>query len=362
MELKEKLRLKKFVRPLKLMRGRHTELVSVYIPVGYDIIKIIQHLEQEAGTATNIKDARTRNNVVDSLGKVINHLRLFKKTPPNGLAVFAGNVSDKENKIDIQVFSIEPPVPINQRIYRCDQTFKTDILEQMLEEKEFYALIVMDRKEATVGLMRGSYIQTLHNMTSGVPGKFKAGGQSSQRFERLIEGMALEFYRRVAEFCDKTFLPMTKDLKGILVGGPGHTKNTFIDQLNNELKRRVKGVFDLTYTDEQGLHDLVDAAREVISEESVIEEKKAVEKFLTTLAKDPSKATYGQEEVHEALKLGAVDLLLLSEDLDEFVLEGLSDEAEEYGTKVQIISTQSREGQQLREMGGVAAILRYALS
>ena len=494
MELKEKLRLKKFIRPLQHIRGRHTELVSVYVPVGYDLVKIIQHLEQEAGTATNIKDARTRNNVVDSLGKVINHLRLFKKTPPNGLAVFAGDVSDRENKINIQVFSIEPPVPINQRIYRCDQTFKTDILEQMLEEKEFYALIVMDRKEATVGLMRGSYIQVLHTMTSGVPGKFKSGGQcidprtlvnapnlieiknvkegdqlqsfnrktgkveyspcldtwkvtkdevievgyldskiisskehtffvyeeraikertaeelresdllidhrlnkikiqsikrtkgnfelidiatrnqnffangilvhnSSQRFERLIEGMALEFYRRVAEFCDKTFLPMTKDLKGVLVGGPGHTKNTFIDQLNNELKRRVKGIFDLTYTDEQGLHDLIDASRDVISEEGIIEEKKAVEKFLMTLAKERNKAAYGKEEVHDALKMGAVDLLLLSEDLDEFVLEGLTDEAEEYGTKVQIISTQTREGQQLRDMGGVAAILRYPLS
>ncbi|MEK6813061.1 MAG: peptide chain release factor aRF-1, partial [Nanoarchaeota archaeon] len=352
----------KFIRPLQHMRGRHTELVSVYVPAGYDIIKIIQHLEQEAGTATNIKDARTRNNVVDSLGRVINHLRLFKKTPPNGLAVFAGNVSDKENKIDIQVFSIEPPVPIGQRIYSFDQPFKTDILEQMLEEKEFYALIVMDRKEATVGLMRGSYIQVLHTLTSGVPGKFKAGGQSSQRLERLIDGMALEFYKRVAEFCDKQFLPVIKDLKGVLIGGPGHTKNTFIDQLNNELKRKVKGIFDLTYTDEHGLHDLVDASKDILAQENIVEEKKAVERFLMTLAKDPKKASYGKEEVHEALNLGAVELLLLSEDLDEFVLEGLMDEAEGHGTKVQIISTQSREGQQLRDMGGVAAILRYALS
>ncbi|MDO8628493.1 MAG: peptide chain release factor 1, partial [Nanoarchaeota archaeon] len=143
MDLKEKLALKRFIRPLLKIRGRHTELVSVYIPVDYDIIKIIQQLQEEAGTATNIKDARTRNNVVDSLGRVINHLRLYKRTPPHGLAVFAGNVSEKESKVDIQVFSIEPPVPINQKIYRCDQNFKLDILEAMLEEKDFYALILV---------------------------------------------------------------------------------------------------------------------------------------------------------------------------------------------------------------------------
>ena len=359
MDLRNKIKLKKFIRPLKLIRGRHTELVSVYVPVGYDIIKIIQHLEQEQGTATNIKDAKTRNNVIDSLSRAINHLRLFKKTPPNGLAVFAGNVSDKENKVDIQVFSIEPPVQINQRIYRCDQTFKLDILEAMLDEKEVYGLIVMDRREATIGLLRGTQIQVLHSMSSGVPGKFKAGGQSSQRFERLIEGMALEFYKRVSSICNNIFLPMKTELKGILVGGPGPTKEAFMDQLNNELKKKVIGVLDLTYTDESGLHYMVDKARDLLAKELITEEKNAVEKFLTTLAKDPSRAAYGKEEVIKAINLGAVDTLLLSEDLDEFEIEGLTDEAERHGSKVMIISTQTREGQQLRDLGKVAAILRY---
>ncbi|HLD12380.1 MAG TPA: peptide chain release factor aRF-1 [Candidatus Nanoarchaeia archaeon] len=362
MDLKEKLKLKRFIRPLLKLRGRHTELVSVYIPVDYDVIKIIQQLQEEAGTATNIKDARTRNNVVDSLGKVVNHLRLFKRTPPHGMAVFAGNVSEKENKVDIQVFSIEPPVPISQKIYRCDQYFKLDILEAMLDEKDFYALILVDRKEATIGLLRGTHISVLNNMTSGVPGKFKAGGQSSQRLERLIDGMALEFYKRIAEFCNQQFLPLLKDLKGVIIGGPGHTKSEFAEELNNEIKKKIKGIFDVTYTDEAGLSYLVDAAKDIMVEESIIEEKAIVEKFLTTLAKEPSKASYGKEEVKEVLNLGAVDMLLVSESLEEEELETFTDLGEKYGSKIHIISIQTKEGQQLRELGGVAAILRYPVS
>ena len=103
---KQKYQLKKFIKELEQHRGRHTELVSVYIPKDYDIIKIINHLEQEKGTAANIKSASTRKNVIDALEKMVQHLRLYKKTPENGLAVFSGNVTKREGQQDFQVWSI----------------------------------------------------------------------------------------------------------------------------------------------------------------------------------------------------------------------------------------------------------------
>lgn len=177
MDAKKQRILRKFIEELNNVKGRHTELVSVYVPAGYDLNNIIGHLQQEQGTAENIKDQRTRHNVIDSLEKVIRHLRLFKKTPENGLAVFAGNASDKESKIDIKVWSIEPPEPLKVRIYRCDQKFLIDILEEMLEHRETYGLIVLDKREADIALLNGTRIEKLDRHTSGVPGKFKTGGQ-----------------------------------------------------------------------------------------------------------------------------------------------------------------------------------------
>ena len=90
--------LKKFIKDLASFKGRHTELVSVYIPQGYDMNKIINHLAQEQGTATNIKSTSTRKNVPDALERMIQHLRLYKKTPEHGLAAFAGNVAEREGQ------------------------------------------------------------------------------------------------------------------------------------------------------------------------------------------------------------------------------------------------------------------------
>ncbi|NTV24168.1 MAG: peptide chain release factor 1, partial [Nanoarchaeota archaeon] len=125
---KERHDLLRFVKNLENYKGRHTELVSVYIPAGYDLNKIIAHLSQEQGTATNIKDSTTRKNVTDSLERMIQHLRLFKQTPPHGLAAFAGNIAEREGQQDIGVFSVEPPDAINLRLYRCDKTFVLDTL------------------------------------------------------------------------------------------------------------------------------------------------------------------------------------------------------------------------------------------
>ncbi|MAG45324.1 MAG: hypothetical protein CMH63_00945 [Nanoarchaeota archaeon] len=174
---KKKYKLKRFLNQLKAVKGRHTELVSVYIPKGFSILKVIQQLSQEKDTASNIKDKRTRTNVQDSLERLIRHLRLYKATPENGLAAFAGNISENESKVDIEVFSLEPPVPVTTRLYRCDQTFVLEPLLSQLDANVIYGLIVLDKREATIGLLKGSYIEKLFNLTSGVPGKYKTGGQ-----------------------------------------------------------------------------------------------------------------------------------------------------------------------------------------
>ena len=346
---------------LKQYRGRHTEFVSVYIPAGYDMNKIIQHLAQEQGTASNIKDKTTRLNVQDSLERMIRHLRLYKSTPPNGLAAFSGNIASQEGKQDLKVWSIEPPVPVNIRMYRCDQTFVLEPLESMTRVNEIYGLLVLDNREATIGLLRGKSIQVIRDFTSSVPGKVKVGGWSQGRYARLREEAANEFYKRVADVANVEFAAIGKDLKGILIGGPGPTKENFLNSshVHAELKKKILAVKDIAYTDEQGLYELVERAQDVIAESELAKEKKILNDFFTMLATNSEKAVYGAKDVMKALEYGAVDKLLISEAFDK--LEEFEEKAGAMGTMVFIISVDTKEGAQLKDLGGIAALLRYPL-
>lgn len=360
---KQRRELLKFIKNLEHHRGRHTELVTVYIPAGYELVKIIHQLAQEQGTATNIKDSTTRKNVGDSLERMIQHLRLFKKTPEHGLAVFSGNVAEREGQQNIEVFSIEPPEPLKFRIYRCDKTFMLDALKEMSEKKDTYGLVVMDKREGNIALLKGKSILPLTKTTSYVPGKTRAGGQSSARFERLREGAAKEFYTKLGEYVKENFLH-NKDLKGIIVGGPGLTKNEFVDgnYITDQVKRKIIAIKDLSYTGEFGLNELVDKSQDVLANEEIGSEKEIMQKFFSRLSTNPTEVAYGEVQVKNALEQGAVDVLLLSEDLDDKKIEEFENLAEKFSSKIELISTETREGVQLRDMGKFAAILRYAIN
>jgi peptide chain release factor subunit 1 len=357
---KEKYELKKLLKKLATYRGRHTELVSVYVPAGYDLNKINTHLSQEQGTATNIKSSSTRKNVIDALEKMIQHLKLFPQTPPNGLALFAGNVSGQEGKYDFQVFSIEPPEPLNTRIYRCDKTFVLDLLEDMLEIKEAYGLIVMDRREGDIALLKGKTIVHLAKTKSNVPGKTRAGGQSSARYMRLREDAAKTFYKKIADMVKDEFLGRD-NIKGIIVGGPGHTKNEFVEGnfITADVKKKIIGIKDLSYTGSFGVQELVEKSDDVLAAEEIVSEKKVMTRFFNYLSTKPGKVSYGYDEVKKNVEMGAAEIVLISEVVEEGVVEEFEELAKTTGCEVQIISVETREGVQLRDIGKIAAILRY---
>jgi len=172
-----KIELEEVIEELKKHRGRHTELITVYIPAGYDPNTVQKQLEAEKSTAKNIKSTGTRKNVADALDKIVRFLKDFKKAPENGMALFAGNVAKVEGQSDLQLWSVEPPKPLRSRLYRCDKEFVLEELETMLEVDEVFGLLVMDRKEATIGLLDGKRIEVIQKMTSGIPSKVRAGGQ-----------------------------------------------------------------------------------------------------------------------------------------------------------------------------------------
>ena len=81
-------KIRKTLQELSKIAGRGTELITVYIPKGKQLHEVITNLREEQGTADNIKSDLTRTHVVDSLSRVTQRLKLYKKTPYNCLAIY----------------------------------------------------------------------------------------------------------------------------------------------------------------------------------------------------------------------------------------------------------------------------------
>ena len=352
----------KFIKAMSKHRGRATELITVYIPSGYDINQVSRQLEGEKSTAKNIKSTSTRKNVTESLEKIIRTLKDYKVTPENGLALFAGDVSPVEGQSDIQSWEIEPPEEIRIRLYRCDKEFVLEPLESMIEISEIYALLVMDRKEATIGQLVGKRIEMLQNMTSGIPSKVRAGGQSSQRFHRITEGLTKDFYKRIADEMKKIFYE-NKKLKGILIGGPIPTKDEFNEgeYLPTQLQDKVLGLKDQGDTSESGLKELVELSEDVLEKQEIIHEKQILEKFFNNLGREPEMTPYHYEDLKKALDFGAVEILVVSKHYDEEKTKELKKIAENMGTQIEIISRETQEGEQFYSLGGIGGIQRFQI-
>ncbi len=352
--------LQEIIEELQKHKGRHTELITVYISGGYDINSVQKQLEAEQSTAKNIKSTATRKNVIDALEKIVRFLKDFKGSKENGIAVFCGNISKIEGQDDLQLWEIEPPRPLKVRLYRCDKEFVLGPLLEQLEVSEIYALLVMDRKEATIGVLEGKRIEILQKMTSGVPSKVRAGGQSSQRFHRITEGLTKDFYKRIANEMKTIFYENTK-LKGILVGGPIPTKDEFVEgeYLPTKLQEKVIGRIDIGGSDESGIKELVEKARDLLANQEIIYEKKLLEKFFETLGEKPDLAVYKEESLRKALGYGAVDTLLISKDFDKVVAKDLKQKAINTGSKIEMVSTETEEGKQFFNLSGIGGLLRF---
>lgn len=354
--------LEQVLSELEIHKGRHTELITVYIAADYDANSVQRQLEAEKSTAKNIKSTTTRNNVTDALEKIVRYLKTLKRTPENGLALFCGNISKVEGQSDLQLWDIEPPSPLRTRLYRCDKEFVLEPLRIMLEVTEVFGLLVMDRKEATIGMLEGKRIEVLQKMTSGVPSKVRAGGQSSQRFHRITEGLTKDFYKRIAEEMKKIFFEMPK-LKGILVGGPIPTKDEFLDgeYLTNKLQEKVIGRIDIGGSDESGLKELVERSRDILSDQEIVYEKKLLERFFESLGEKPDMVVYREKDVRKALEYGAVEVLILSKEVEKKLSKELQQLAENIGSTVEIVSTDTTEGEQFNNLSGIGAILRFKI-
>ena len=402
----QRYELKRQLEEMDKYSGRATELISLYVPVSKPISFVTSYLKNEYSQSSNIKSKSTRKNVMAAIESIISRLKSFKKPPENGIVFFVGHVATSGDQTSMVQHIVEPPLPITTFLYRCDSKFYLEPINEMMVDEDTYGLIVVDRSEATIGYLRGKRVEVVKYIPSRVPSKHGRGGQSQRRFERLIEIAAHEFFKKVGDLVNEAFLE-EKQLKGILVGGPGATKDFFVEKnyLHHELKRKVIDLFDTGYTDEYGLRELVEKATKALYDLDLMREKRFVQKLMDEIRKtNGGLSVYGEKPVFDAVKNGIVDTLLVSDGLRKYklkytctncgniieeinsknednskicpkcesemsfessedIIETLLKLSEAAGTKMELISADSAEGEMfLKAFSGLAGILRYKIA
>ena len=401
-------KLRKMIAWLSDKEGRGKEFVSLYIPPAMSMDQIVANLRNHFGSAPmEYKDVRDR--LQDSLRNLVQHLKLRKETPENGLALFAGTftINDRKNEVST-VEELAPPEPVVNYQYEVDDHFHLEPLREMLRNPRVVGIVAMGSKEASLGLLNGERLELVENITSGIPGKSGKGGQSQRRYERERNMELTYFFHRVAEHAAKAFLDDHR-VMAVIVGGPGPTKNDFLrgDYLHYELKNALLGTVDTRFVGKEGVREILEKSSDVIMNMCTPEEKAIVDTFLAELAKKDGLAIYGLDSVFDALRNGEVEVALVTDSTElveidavckkcglsktkiidnkkkaqtiqemisrpcercksveyeveeKDIVDVLEDAASKTDAKVEVISTVSEEKAQLAALGGIAAILRY---
>lgn len=402
----EEIVFKKKLQKLAKYKGRGTELISVYIPEKADRSSVMGQLSEELGQSSNIKSPQTRKNVQGALRKISGFLKNIDfKIPAKGLVVLAGNISETEGKTDIRLFTVHPVQDLKTKLYWCDSSFHLAPLEEMIKPTDIYALLVLDKREATIAILTGKKYEIVGHFTSAVAGKTRAGGQSSVRFEHLREEAAKDFFRRVSEKINQILADYETKLRGVILGGPGMTKHDFLKQstLDYRIKDKILGMVDISYTDDSGIRELMQKSEDILKDTAITRERQIVNRFIQEAVTD-GLAAYGQNETEEMLNRGQAGEILISESINWIVLklqcekcetveekiikdplnldlskercsncngkveiledidyvDWIVEKAHNTHTKVHVISAETPEGQTFyRGFGGIGAILRY---
>ncbi|QDI88082.1 peptide chain release factor 1 [Candidatus Nitrosopumilus sp. SW] len=405
-------KIRKTLEELSRKSGRGTELITVYIPKGKQLHEIIGSLQQEQGTADNIKSDLTRTHVVDSLGKVIQRLKLYKKTPERGLVMFCGALPPEEGgplgSEVVKVWEIDPPKDLNQYLYRCDDHFHVDILKDMLKDDNLIGFLAIDAKDAGWGLLHGDKIEVLAQTGSGVAGKHRQGGQSAKRFQKLREMELTYYFNRVAQTTREYFIDIYP-VKGLVISGPGPTKEDFINgnYLEYRLQNNIIATIDSSYSGSEGIREAFAKSSDILGNFRLVEEKKLVEDLFREINGNTGKGSYGLQEVIEFLKNNVVETLIITDNTNLNRVEGICKRckhvqeeiverpevipkkteytnkpcpgcnsmeveaneqdivdylellASKTGSKLEVVSGSAEHGNMLASLGKIGAILRY---
>ena len=401
-------KLRKLIAWLSDKEAREKEFVSLYIPSQAAIDAVVDDLKKQEENC-NLTPKNGNMHLKEALRNVAKHIKTQKETPKNGQAIFAGFFSSdgSENEV-LNVEELSPPIPIGSYLSAIDDHFILEPLRDMLRDQRITGIITLDAKEAHLSVLIGGNLQSVEDLTSGIPGKTGKGGQSQRRYERERDMEVTNWFHRIAEHAAYQFMDK-QIITTLLVGGPGETKNVFLkgDHLNYQLKKMLLKVVDTqSIGDTAATLEVLDKSADALTNMCGPEERSTMQRLLESINQQDGLAVYGLTPVLLGLKRGNVQVAIVTDDsglyeavftcrncglskseivkkndiaavqrlaatpcvrcqavdyerVEKDMVDVLEDAASGTDARVEVIFTDSEEKAKLKSAGGFAALLRY---
>lgn len=403
----EQWRIRKLIKSLEAARGSGTSMISLIIPPQDAVIKVSKMLAEEVGTASNIKSRVNRLSVLSAITSAQQKLKLFNRTPPNGLVIYVGTIMTDEGKEKKVSIDFEPFKPVNNFMYLCDSRFHTEDLKFLLESEDKFGFVVFDGSSCLYGTVQGSQRDVVHKFSVELPKKHGRGGQSSVRFARLRVEKRQAYLKKVAELTTTFFITNDRpNVSGLILAGSADFKNDLAasDLFDPRLAAVLLKVVDVAYGGENGFNQAIELSADTLKGLKFVQEKKLLTRYFEEVALDTGKVCFGVQDTLKALDMGAVETLLVFEGLEHHrvviknphtdevnthfltpreekneklfrdpvtgneltvvertpLTEWLALNYKSFGAKLEFVSDKSQEGAQFqRGFGGIGGMLRY---
>jgi len=405
----EQWKLKRLIRQLTEAKGAGTSMISLIIPPKDEISRSSTLLTQEYGTASCIKSRVNRLSVLGAITSTQQRLKMYNRTPKNGLIIYCGEIMDevtgKEKKVTID---FEPFKPISTTLYLCDNKFHCEDLQELLEGDDQFGFLIMDGNGSLYGTVSGNHREVIHKFSVELPKKHGRGGQSALRFARLRLEKRHNYVRKVAEIATQCFISHARpNITGLIIAGSADFKTelTTSDLFDSRLEAiLIKPMLDISYGGENGFNQAIELASESLKNVKFIREKKLISSFLDEVSQDSGKFCFGIKDTMFALDAGAVETLIVWEECtlrrlhirnphtdvsevhyltpeeakndklfrdaetnvelealdNKLFVEWIVENYKTFGTKVEFITDRSQEGNQFcKGFGGVGGLMRY---
>ena len=225
-----------------------------------------------------------------------------------------------------------------------------------------FILIAIDTQEAAIAKLSGTHLEIIPNIYSGKSGKrYPQAVKKDSKTESFFEDIA----RTISGL-----LIVEKDRFRAIIFGPGETKRRFYNFLSTttDIDKNVFLVLEgIDVAGEDGIYVFLrsTAMKEVMKTSKLASVSSIVDEIMSLVSKGENKFAIGINEVQHSASIKAISNLVLSDSIFRTAAESevirLLNLLEGQGAKVYAVDSSTDIGMRVSALGGVVALLRYAI-